>query len=167
MPITCFKAARVAFTRRALSRDSFAVELPVNVPDQVREHFRVGIGLEIGIAILYQLLLQCLIVFDDAVVNERDFTGRIEMRVRIFVSHFSVRCPAGVTYPVRSRRGFLADQFCERRNSAGALARLDMVAVNDRDPGGIVAAIFKAAKPIEQNGGSLRSTYVTDDSAHI
>jgi hypothetical protein len=43
----------------------------------------------------------------------------------------------------------LVDKLRQRRNSTGALARLDVIAVNDGDPGGIVAAIFQTPQAIE------------------
>ncbi len=41
-----------------------------------------------------------------------------------------------------------------------------MIAINDGDASGIVAAIFEATKSIEQNGRSLRAPDITDDSTH-
>ena len=41
-----------------------------------------------------------------------------------------------------------------------------MVAIDDRDPGGIVAAIFQPAQTIEQDGSCFRSTDVSDDATH-
>ena len=42
-----------------------------------------------------------------------------------------------------------------------------MIAIDDGNASGIVAAIFKATQPIEQDGGGLRTPDITDNSAHI
>ena len=42
-----------------------------------------------------------------------------------------------------------------------------MIAIDDGDAGRIVAAIFKTAKSIKQNGRSFRTPDVPDDSTHI
>ena len=41
-----------------------------------------------------------------------------------------------------------------------------MIAVDNRHPGGVVAAIFEPAQPIEQDGRRFRSADVTDDATH-
>src|SRR5262249_26172548 len=121
----------------------------------MREHFRVGIGSKICVAVLNELFLQRLVIFDDPVVNERDFAGSVKMRMCVLVVYFSMRRPTGVTDSIRSGRRFLRNQFGKRGDPAGAFSCFDVIAVDDRDPGGIVAAIFEATKTVEQNWGGL------------
>src|SRR5207302_11365253 len=79
----------------------------------------------------------------------------------------SVRRPASVADSIRSSGRFLRNKFGERCNSTGALAHLDVIAIDDGDTGRIVAAIFEAAKTVEQNGRRLRTSDIADNSAHI
>ena len=115
----------------------------------MRQNFGVGIGAKICVAFLDELLLEHLIIFNHAVVDERDFARGIEMRVGVFISDFSVRRPARVTYAKGSGRRFFRNQFGQRSDSPGAFPGLDLIAVYDRDTGGIVAAIFETTKTIK------------------
>ena len=42
-----------------------------------------------------------------------------------------------------------------------------MPSIHDRYARGIVAPIFKAPQPIEQNGRCFRATNIANDSAHV
>ena len=59
-----------------------------------------------------------------------------------------------------------AINFDKPADAAGAFARLDMVAIDDRHAGGIVAAVFEPAQPINQDGRGLRSTDISNDATH-
>jgi hypothetical protein len=49
----------------------------------------------------------------------------------------------------------LGNEFGERGDAASALARFNVIVVNNGDARGIVSAIFEAAQPIEQDGRGL------------
>src|SRR6266705_4428069 len=75
------------------ARARFVVEFP----DQMGEHFGVSFRAKIGIAILNQLFLERLIIFDHSVMHKRKFPARVELRMRIVISHFPMRGPASMT----------------------------------------------------------------------
>ncbi len=75
------------------TRARFVVEFP----DQMGEHFSIRFRAKIAIAILNQLFLERLIIFDHPVMHERKLAAGVEVRVCILVSHFAVRSPARVT----------------------------------------------------------------------
>ena len=62
----------------------------------MREHFGVGVGAKLRVAAANQLILKRLIIFDDAVVNQRQLPARVKMRMRVFVIDFAMRGPARV-----------------------------------------------------------------------
>ena len=130
------------------------------------EDFGIGFGRKFIIAVAHELIFQRLVILDDAVVDERQFSARVEMRMSVLVGRFPVRGPAGVTDAVGSGRWLLGHELAERRDPAGAFARLDAIAIHDGDARGIVTAIFQTAQPIEQDGSRLRTPDVTDDAAH-
>ena len=66
----------------------------IKLADQMRENFGVGLGAKFRIAASDQLIFQRLIIFDDAVVNQRQFPARVEMRMRVLVVRFAMRGPA-------------------------------------------------------------------------
>ena len=60
----------------------------------------------------------------------------------------------------------MRNELGQRSDPTGALARLDMIAINDGDAGGIVAAIFELAQPLDEDGDDLFRSDVANDSAH-
>ncbi len=61
----------------------------------MREHFRVRVGFEF-VPRRKQFLFERVIIFDDAVVDDGDFAGTVEMRMGIFVRRDAMRGPARV-----------------------------------------------------------------------
>src|SRR5438132_982943 len=134
----------------------------------MRQNFSVGIRAKVGITVLDQLLLERLVILDHAIVNERDLAAGIEMRMRVFVVYFAVRSPTRVADADVTRGGFASDQFGKRRDASGAFARFKLiVAINDGDSGGVVAAVFESTQSLEQDRRGLSAPDITDDSAHI
>src|SRR5438045_8930915 len=111
----------------------------------MRQHFSIGIGSELMATFALELLAQGRVIFNHAVVHQRDFPALIEMRMRIFVGPFSVGRPASVADAVLPRGRLLSHQFGKVRDPYGAFPCLDLLAVYDRDAGGIVTAILEAA----------------------
>ena len=138
----------------------------INFSHQMREHFGIGLRSEVVRALLQQRVLDLLVIFDHAVVHEGEFAALVEMRMRILIGRFAVRRPASVADAVSARRGRFGEELREPGDAAGAFARLDMLAINDRDPGGIVTAIFEAAQTIEQDGRCFRTSDVSDNATH-
>jgi len=64
--------------------------------DQVRDHLGVGLAREDG-ALAAQPLAQRQVVLDDAVHDDVNAVGRVEVRVRVLLVDAAVRGPAGVT----------------------------------------------------------------------
>src|SRR5436190_11354330 len=133
----------------------------------MREHFGVSLRAKTGVAAADELLFKRLIIFDHTVVHEREFTTGVEVRVCVFIGHFSVRGPACVTDPKRPRKRSLRDQLGKCRNAAGTFAGLEAPSINDRNACGIVAAIFKTPQPVEQNGHCFGAANVANNSAHV
>src|SRR5437763_1146032 len=68
----------------------------VQLSDQMREHLGIGVGAKLRVAATDKLILKGLIVFDDAIVNQRQLPARVEMRMGIFVIHTAMSRPACV-----------------------------------------------------------------------
>ena len=52
-------------------------------------------------------------------------------------------------------------------DAAGFLGDLETLALLDGDAGGIIAAVFEALEPLEDNGRGLLFADVADDAAHM
>src|SRR4029077_16826620 len=132
----------------------------------MRQHFSIGVGSELVTAFALQLFAQRRIIFDHAVMHQRDFSALVKMRMRIFVGHFSMSSPARVADAVLPRGRFLGHQFGKVRNPSGAFAGLDLFPVYDGNAGGIVAAIFEPPQTVQKYGRSFCAADISDNSTH-
>ena len=121
--------------------------------DQVREHFGVGFGLERDAAGL-QLRAQLRGVLDDAVVNDREASGAVAVRMRVAVARLAVRRPARVRDARRAfqLRGQLPFQLAD---FALALEDAELVVARAGDARRVVAAIFQTMQ-IPPSGSAPR-----------
>ena len=72
-----------------------ALALLIVVADQMGQDFGVRGGTE-GVAGFEELFLEAVVILDDAVVDDGDFAGLVQVRVGIFVGGRAVGGPAGV-----------------------------------------------------------------------
>src|SRR5205814_8410162 len=132
----------------------------------MRQHLSIGVGGEPVAAFALQLFAQRRIIFDHAVVHQREFSALVKMRMRIFVGHFAMSSPACVTDAVLSRGRFLGHQFGKVRDPSGAFARLDLLPVYDGNASGIVTSIFKPPQTVQKYGRRFCATDISDNSTH-
>ena len=110
---------------------------------QVGKDLGVRLALE-AIALGGELFAQGGVVFDDAVVDDRDLPGLGQMRVAVLVRGFAVGSPARVAdaHAAGKRRALqLPAQAVEL---AAGLDDVDLAAAEHRDAGRVVAAVFQA-----------------------
>ena len=117
-----------------------------------------------------ELVLEGEVVFDDAVVDDDEGAGAVAVGVGVFFGGAAVGGPAGVADAEGAvdgacRRGRL--RGCGAcRGRGGARGGRALGAAGDGDAGGVVAAVFEAAKAFNDDGDGRLGTDVTDDSAH-
>jgi hypothetical protein len=137
----------------------------VMLADDMGENLGVGSGCE-SVAGGDEVFLELLVVLNDAVVDDGDAAGLIEMRVGVFVAGRTVSGPAGVADADGAANGFgleLASQAFV--DFPLLLAYLERGVVDDAQASAVVAAIFEAAQAVDQNGSCLLFADVSDDAA--
>ena len=140
----------------------------VHVVDQVSDDLGVGLAHE-DVAQGGQLGAQFVVVFDDAVVNQRDarivFAWR-EVRVGIVRCRRAVGGPAGVGdagEAVQMRFLDLRFQFSHAR----CRARTGQAAVEvDSHTAGVIAPVLEALEALDQDRGNVAFCDCSDDTAH-
>ena len=73
------------------------MQIGIEIADENRQHFGVGLAGE-GVAFFSEELFQGRVVFDDAVVNQRDFPAIIDVWVGVDFIGNAVRRPARVSH---------------------------------------------------------------------
>ena len=131
--------------------------------DEVRDDLGVGVRREVN-AVCFESLPQGNVVLDDAVVHDRDVTGRV--RVSVVLARSAVGRPSRVADAGGARQGSLGERLVEACELADRAYHFDGLAIVHREPGRIVASVFEPSQAVDQDGGGLARPNVSDDSAH-
>ena len=141
--------------------------VPVRV-NEVGDHLGVGLRDE-RIALPDETLAQRLEVLDDAVVNHGDLAVR-GVRVRVRGRGRAVRRPARVRDARQTfdpcRLGLRGEVRDAGRGDEPGEARRARRSVDDRESGGVVAAILEAADAVDQDRNDVARRGRADDAAH-
>jgi hypothetical protein len=108
-----------------------------------------------------------LVVFDDAVVDERNFAGLVEVRVGVGVGRRAVRGPASVADANAAFGRLLAQDASQVVDTTSLLAEFEGALIEDADAGGIVTAVFQTTESLEKNVLGGFTADVADDATHV
>ena len=132
--------------------------------NQVCEQFGVGVGRKRR-TVRGQTGSKFRCILDDPVVYDRDAAARISVRVSVCVARRAVRCPARVADP-HGRTDALWQTRFEVADAALGFERRELATPVHGDPGGVVPAIFEAAKAFDENGNCVVVADVSEDATH-
>src|SRR5688500_11349507 len=130
----------------------------------MREHFGVGVGLERDAAGL-QLRPQLRGVLDEPVMDDRETTRAVAVRMRVAIARLAMRRPARVC---DARRAFQQRRKLplQLTHFAFGLVYAELVVARAGDARRVIAAVFESMQPFHQDGPRVALADVTDDSAH-
>ena len=106
---------------------------------------------------------ELLIIFDDSVVNDGQMPADVGMAVGL--GRLTVRGPPRM--PDTRAAGKSLCRAAESLHPADAPANLHPAAVQQRDPGRIVAAVLQQREALEQNAASRLAADISDNPAHV
>ena len=116
----------------------------VVLADQMRQDLGVGLRQK-TVPPGKKFLLELLVILDHAVVDERDGSGLVEVRVRILVARRAVGGPTGVPDPGGALGRLLTHQDRKFVDPAHLLSHLKPPpVVDDADARGVVSSIFQS-----------------------
>src|SRR5205807_806103 len=104
-------------------------------------------------------------VLDDAVVDQREASGRVWVRVDL--GRRAMGRPAGVTYARAAVERSPRQAVLQVPQLALGATALEMPILKRGDAGGIVAAIFQPPQRIHQQRRHRRGSEYADYSAHL
>ena len=138
----------------------------VRVLDQVRHGLGVGLRGE-HVPRLDAAGSKLAVVLDDPVEDDRDAAGLGRQRVRIRLGDSTVRRPARVPKTGRGRRGRVRCDPLEVLQDADRAVVRELVAVEERDPRGVVAPVLEALQSVQKQRLALTTSDISDDPAHL
>ena len=143
------------------------VALVIMELQQLGHHLRVCIRLEHN-AMAQKLLLDLHIVFNDAVMHQRDPAVLADMGMGVDVIRFAVGSPAGMADAQRPFHiGAAVDHVGKHLKSALGLAYLKALGLRPhRHTGGIVPPVFHPGQTVQQNGSRFLAAHITNNSTH-
>ncbi len=134
--------------------------------EQVRDHFRVGLGRE-RVAACNELFAQLAVVLDDSVQHDRHLVVVARrQRVRVQFSHRAVRRPACVSEAGRRNRAVRAGLRLQVGDFPDGTNVLEAPLFEECDPGGVVPAVLEALEPCKQERLRCPIPDISDDPAH-
>ena len=106
-------------------------------------------------------------VLDDPVVDDRDVTGAVLVRVGVQVVRTAVRRPARM----RQADGRVGGPVGDRRSQVGELAGLLLdeqvpTVVDERDTGRVVSAVLEACQSLDEDRTRFPGPRIAHDAAH-
>jgi len=137
--------------------------------NQVGDDLGIGIGHEL-VALGAQALAHLFVVLDDAVVNHRHAVRNVRMGV--LLRRHAMGGPARMRDPdvpceaMRTGELLQLGDAAGRAHTAQLRPRSRRHSVEDRDPGGVVAAILEPLQPLDEDGNDVTLGDRPDYSAH-
>ncbi len=138
---------------------------PVVEIDEMRNHFRVGLGFE-NDAVVLELILDFKVIFDDAVMDHRQGTGFIAVRVRVGIGGLTVGCPPCMADAHASAQGLRLQLLFQEMQSPFLLLDDNFPSIVDGNAGRIVPPVFQPGQPVHDDFHRLSRTDITHYSAH-
>ena len=132
--------------------------------EQVRDDLGIRLGAE-DVAVGDQLLLEHHVVLDDAVEHDREAVVAARERMRVGLRRTAVGGPARVADAGRGGRAVRARDLLEHAQIADRADDLELIAVDQRDARGVVAAVLETLEPADQERLADACAGVADDAA--
>jgi hypothetical protein len=130
------------------------------------KHLGVRLGSE-PVAARDEPLLQLGVVLENAVVDHRQISRAVSMRVRIRVRGASMGRPARVPHAHGALHGLLRHDGGKLGHLSGPSPDREPRRAHHRDASRVVPPVLDASEPIEENPTRLPIANVADDSTHF
>ena len=137
------------------------------IVNEFYSHFRVCLRVK-GIALSQQLILQLLIILNNAVVNGDDISIVADMGMGVALRGFSMGCPTGMADAAGAANCHPSiGLFRQNLQSALCFDNLSsLLPVPHRETGRIIPSVLQFGKTIQKNGGRLMCACKANDSTH-
>ena len=119
------------------------------------------------ISMLFKLLLKLQIILNNTVMDNNDTLITVKMRMGVRIGRRTMGSPSCMPDPHRSgKRCSVMRQFAQYLKPALRLHHIDLPAVTDCDPRGIIPSILKFGQTVQKDRRSLPVTNISYYSTH-
>ena len=136
------------------------------IADEVGQHLGVGLREE-TVALALEAVPEGGVVLDDAVVDQGDLAGLVQVGMGVDVAGQAMRGPAGVADAERPGDRVRLERLRQALDTADPFAHVQRAAANVQMPGGVVAAIFQPAQALDEQRRRLFLANVSNYATHI
>src|SRR5260221_10802913 len=130
----------------------------------MNEDFRIRFAQE-GMALQEQVLFEGMVILNDPVVNDGQFSGGGIMRVRILIVGLSVGSPPGVAHTDMAVEVLTFDERLQFRDLSFLFINVQ-APVQQRNAGAVVSAVLESLETFYDHFPRLTMTYVSNNSTH-
>jgi len=138
----------------------------VKIADKVGDDFCIGFAAK-GAALFEKPFLEGGIVFNDAVMDDGDFSGVIEMGVGVDLIGAAMSSPAGVPNPNHCRGNPSGEHFLEIADSSGAFGEMKCAVFEQGNSRRVITAVFETFETFNKNRLGRFIPEVRYNSTHI
>ena len=135
--------------------------------NQVGDDFGVGFSHE-PVTLRDQFALQCQVILNNAVVHHHDAPGAISVGVGILLGGTAMGGPPRMADAERAFEGMVAQHFFQVVQLARGPRHRELIASRaaDGDSGRIIAAVFEAPQPLDNDRNDFLRADIANNAAH-
>ena len=134
--------------------------------NQLHQHLSISSTLEL-IALLDELFLQYLVVFDDAIMHQSQVTAHAHMRMRIGSRRLTMGSPAGMSDTDMAAAILVGSHLLQVAHLTLCLIHIQLVlTVNQCHAGAIISTIFQLFQALDEDRISIILTNISNNSTH-
>ena len=115
---------------------------------------------------LCQFLLKRMIIFNNPVVDDKDFLLLVPMGMGIFFGRLPMGGPAGVCNTCTPGNGQTVDLCLQINNTPRRPVKAYLSSILHRQTGRVIAAVFQPSQALQEDGLCILGPDITNDSTH-
>ena len=142
-----------------------AILLVVEI-NQLHQHLGIGSTLKL-IALLDELFLQYLVVFDDTIMHQRQVTTHAHMRMRIGSRRLTMGSPAGMGDTDMAAAILVGSHLLQVAHLTLCLVNIQLIlTINQCHTSAVISTIFQLFQALDKDRISIILTNISNNSTH-
>ena len=141
--------------------------LSSDVVNELHEHFRVRVAVELDAFLLQQFFQECIVLYY-AVMDDGEVARERHVWVSVVGVRFTVSGPSRMRYAYAARCVFVGRILLQVCHLSFCLVYSEVfIVVEQSYSGAVVTSIFQSLQSLDENRVSFSFSYVSYDSTHV